>query len=153
MSHKTCFAACAIVCLTVFTLVGCSGVDPYRSVEAGHVVADPLAAGHVLADPNAAGHVLANPQAPEPVVADPLAAGHVVADPLAPGPVVAGTGTLIGDLFFVIAILAGLVLIAVSLMVRFVKGKSATADSGFAEPVGELPRKSPKKLVLKPDDF
>jgi hypothetical protein len=92
MSHKRCFAACAIVCLTGFTLFGCSGVDPYRSVDA----------------------------------------------------VVAGTGTLIGDLFVVIAILAGLVLIAVSLTVRFVKGKSATADSGFADRVGELPRKSPK---------
>ena len=92
MSHKTCVAACTIVCLTLLTLVGCSGIDPYRSVDA----------------------------------------------------VVAGTGTLIGDLFVVIAILAGLVLIAVSLMVRFVKGKSATADSGFADRVGELPRKSPK---------
>jgi hypothetical protein len=28
--------------------------------------------------------------------------------------------------------------------VRFVKGKSATADSGFADRVGELPRKSPQ---------
>jgi hypothetical protein len=35
MSYKTCFAACAVACLTVFTLFGCSGVDPYRSVEAG----------------------------------------------------------------------------------------------------------------------
>ena len=62
MSHKTCFAACAIVCLTVFALVGCSGVDPYRSVDAGPVGAD--------------------------------------------------AGSLIGDLFVIIAILAALVLIA-----------------------------------------
>ena len=81
MSHKTCFAACAIVCLTVFALVGCSGVDPYRSVDAGPVGAD--------------------------------------------------AGSLIGDLFVIIAILAALVLIAVSVMVRFVKGKSSTADPGF----------------------
>ena len=40
MSHKTCFAACAIASLTVFTLFGYSGVDPYRSVEARPVVAD-----------------------------------------------------------------------------------------------------------------
>ena len=82
MSHKTCFAACAIASLTVFTLFGCSGVDPYRSVEARPVVAD--------------------------------------------------TGSLMGDVFVIIAILAALVLIAVSLMARFVKGKSGTADSGFA---------------------
>ena len=81
MSHKTCFAACAIVCLTVFALIGCSGVDPYRSVDAGAVGVD--------------------------------------------------TGSLIGDLFVIIAILAALVLIAVSVMVRFVKGKSSTADPGF----------------------
>jgi len=103
MSDKTCFAACAVACLTGFTLAGCSGVDPYRSVAAGHVVAE--------------------------------------------------TGTLFGDLFVIIAILAALVLIAVSLMVRFVKAKSGTADSGFADQVGELPRKSATKLVLKPDDF
>jgi F0F1-type ATP synthase membrane subunit c/vacuolar-type H+-ATPase subunit K len=103
MSDKTCFAACAVACLTGFTLAGCSGVDPYHSVAAGHVVAE--------------------------------------------------TGTLFGDLFVIIAILAALVLIAVSLMVRFVKAKSGTADSGFADQVGELPRKSATKLVLKPDDF
>ena len=94
MSHKTCFAACAIVCLTGFTLFGCSGVDPYRSVEARPVVAD--------------------------------------------------TGSLIGDLFVIIAILAALVVISVSLMARFVKRKSGTTDSGFADQVHELPRKSPK---------
>jgi hypothetical protein len=104
MSDKTCFAACAVACLTGFTLAGCSGVDPYRSVAAGHVVAE------------------------------------------------TGT-TLFGDLLVIIAILAALVLIAVSLMVRFVKAKSGTADSGFADQVGELPRKSATKLVLKPDDF
>jgi len=58
-----------------------------------------------------------------------------------------------GDLFVIIAILAALVVIAVSLMARFVRGKSGTADSGFADQVGELPRKSATKLVLKPDDF
>ena len=71
MSHKTCFAACAIASLTVFTLFGCSGVDHYRSVKAGPLVAD--------------------------------------------------TGSLIGDLFVIIAILGCLVLIAVSLMLRFCK--------------------------------
>ena len=92
MSDKTWFAACAVACLTGFTLFACSGLDPYRSVDA----------------------------------------------------VVAGTGTLIGDLFVAIAVLAGLVLIAVSLMVRFVNRRSGAADSGFADRVGELPRKSPK---------
>jgi hypothetical protein len=94
MSHKTCFAACAIASLTVFTLFGCSGVDPYRSVEARPVVAD--------------------------------------------------TGSLIGDVFVIIAILAALEVTAVSLMAKFVKGKSGTADSGFADQVHESPRKSPK---------
>jgi hypothetical protein len=93
MSHRTCFAACATASLTVFTLFGCSGVDPYRSVEARPVVAD--------------------------------------------------TG-LIGDVFVIIAILAALMVIAVSLMARFVKGKSGTTDSGFADQVHESPRKSPK---------
>jgi hypothetical protein len=74
MSHKTCFAAYAIASLTVFTLLGCSGVDPYRSVEARPVVAD--------------------------------------------------TGSLMGDVFVIIAILAALEVIAVSLMARFIKGKS-----------------------------
>jgi hypothetical protein len=73
MSHKTCIAASAIACPTVFTLLGCRGVDPYRSVDAGPVVAD--------------------------------------------------TGSLIGDLFVIVAILAALVLLAVSLMLRYVKGK------------------------------
>ena len=94
MSHNTCFAACAIASLKVFTLFGCSGVDHYRSVKAGPVVTD--------------------------------------------------TGSLIGDLFVIIAILGCLVLIAVSLMLRFVKGKSSTADSGFADQVCELPRKVAK---------
>ena len=99
MSYKTSFAACAVACLTVLTLFGCSGVDPYlRSVEAGPVVAD----------------------------------------------TVADTGSLIRDLFGIIAILAALVLIAVRMMARFVKGKSGTADSGFADQVHELPRKSRK---------
>ena len=93
MSYKTCFAACAFGCLT-FTLFGCSGVDPYRSVEAGPIVAD--------------------------------------------------TASLFGDLFVSIAILAALVLIATSLMARFVKGKSGTADSSFADQIHESPRKSPK---------
>jgi hypothetical protein len=93
MSHRTCFAACATASLTVFTLFGCSGVDPYGSVEARPVVAD--------------------------------------------------TG-LIGDVFVIIAILAALMVIAVSLMARFVKGKSGTTDSGFADQVHESPRKSPK---------
>jgi hypothetical protein len=92
MSHKICFAACAIASLTVFTLFGCSGADPYRSVKAGPVVTD---------------------------------TGSLT------GPVGADTGSLIGDLFVIIAILGCLVLIAVSLMLRFVKGKSGTADSGF----------------------
>jgi hypothetical protein len=94
MSHRTCFAACATASLTVFTLFGCSGVDPYRSVEARPVVAD--------------------------------------------------TGSLMGDVFVIIAILAALVVIAELLMARFVKGKSGTADSGFADQVHESPRKSPK---------
>jgi hypothetical protein len=47
------------------------------------------------------------------------------------GPVGADTGSLIVDLFVIIAILAALVLIEVSLMLRFVKGKSGTAHSGF----------------------
>ncbi len=89
MSHKTCFAVCVIASLTVFTLVGCSAVDPYRSVKAGPVVAD--------------------------------------------------TGSLIGDLFVIIAILAALVLIAVSLMSRFVKGKSRTADSACVPRGGMVP--------------
>jgi hypothetical protein len=88
------FAACAVASLTVFTLFGCSGVDPYRSVEAGPLVAD--------------------------------------------------TGSLIGDLFVIITILAALVLIAVSLMARFVKGKSRTVDSGYADQIHESPTKSPK---------
>ena len=37
-----------------------------------------------------------------------------------------------GDVFVIIAILAALEVIAVSLMARFVKGKSGTADSDFA---------------------
>jgi hypothetical protein len=104
MSRKTRFPACVVACLTVFTLFGCSGVDPYRSAEAGPVVADPLA----------------------------------------PVPVVADTESLVGDLFVIIATLAALVLIAVWIMARFVKGKSSTANSGFADQVHELPRKSPK---------
>ena len=82
MPHKTCIAGSAVGCLTVFTLFGCSAADPYRSVEAGSVVAD---------------------------------TGSLT------GPVL--TGSLIGDLFVIIAILAALVLIAVTLMVRYVKGK------------------------------
>jgi hypothetical protein len=92
MSHKTCRAACVIASLTVFTLFGCSGVDHYRSVQAGPVVTDKESLT---------------------------------------GPVGADTGSLIVDLFVIIAILAALVLIEVSLMLRFVKGKSGTAHSGF----------------------
>ena len=82
MSHKTFIAASTVAYLTVFTLFGCSAVDPYRSVEAGSVLAN---------------------------------TGSLT------GPVL--TGSLIGDLLVIIAILAALVLIAVSLMVRYVKGK------------------------------